>query len=182
MLYEHIFDSYAEGGYRMGKLVLSLVALSVYVILASDYGFGQKIYPVEGPLAVQTPQPVFAGQIRRPMVSIGPVFLLLKSWTVANGEVLQGKPKTVKATSVSTLSTAASYPPQPNLAFAWDAVYGQGFFVKHILGNKIGQGVFTGSQGTVLQVESLNGKTGVAVDNKGNMYKMVWQSLGASKC
>jgi len=58
-------------------------------ILASDYGFGQKIYSVEGPLAA--PQPVFAGQIRRPVFSIGPVFLLLKSWTVANGEVLQGK-------------------------------------------------------------------------------------------
>jgi hypothetical protein len=52
--------------------------------------------------------------------------------------------------------------------------YGEGFFVKHILGNKIGQGVFTGSQGTVLQVEWLNGETGVAADNKGNMYKMVW--------
>jgi hypothetical protein len=157
-----------------GKLVRLLVALSVYIILVSDYGFAQKLYPVEGPLAAQTPQPVFAGQIRRPALSIGPAFLLLKSWTVANGEVLQGKPKTVKATSVNTLSTAASYPPQPNLAFAWDAVYGQGFFVKHILGNKIEQGVFTGSQGTVLQVESLNGVSGVAVDNRGNMYKMVW--------
>jgi hypothetical protein len=29
------------------KLVLSLVALSVCIILASDYGFGQKLYPVE---------------------------------------------------------------------------------------------------------------------------------------
>ena len=92
-----IFDSYDEGGYRMkGKLVLSLVALSVYIILASDYGFGQKIYPVAGPLAAQTPQPVFAGQIRRPMFSIGPVFLLLKSWTVAkwrgtSGEAKDGK-------------------------------------------------------------------------------------------
>jgi hypothetical protein len=169
------FDFYDEGGYRMkSKLVLSLVALSVYIILASDYGFGQKLYPVEGPLAAQTPQPVFAGQIRRPALSIGPVFLLLKSWTVANGEVLHGKPKTIKATSVNTLSTTASYPPQPNLSFAWDAVYGHGFFVRHILGNKIEQGLFTGNQGTVLQVESLNGVTGVAVDNKGNMYKMVW--------
>jgi len=52
--------------------------------------------------------------------SAGPLFLLLKSWTVANGEVL--------------------YPPQPNLAFAWDAVYGQGFFVAKILGKKFGQG------------------------------------------
>ncbi|MGB6803488.1 MAG: hypothetical protein WBE31_14575, partial [Candidatus Sulfotelmatobacter sp.] len=64
--------------------------------------------------------------------------------------------------------------PQPNLAFAWDAVYGEGFFVAHILGNEFGQGVFTGNQGTVLQVETLDGRNGVAVDNKGNTYKMVW--------
>lgn len=109
------------------KLVLSLVALSGYLMLASDYGFGQKLYPVVGPLAAQTPQPVFAGQIRRPALSIGPAFLLLKSWTVANREVLQGKPKTIKATSVNTLSTAASYPPQPNLSFAGMSFTDKGF-------------------------------------------------------
>jgi hypothetical protein len=94
---------------------------------------------------------------------------------VANGEVLQGKPKTVQASSVNPpLATGTISLPQPNLAFAWDAVYGEGFFVAHILGKKFGQGVFTGSQGTVLQVECLDGRNGVAVDNKGNTYKMVW--------
>jgi len=156
------------------KLVLSLFALYVCIITANDYAFGQKLYPVQGPLATQTPQPVLTGQIRRPMFSAGPVFLLLKSWTVADGEVLQGKPKTVKATSVNMPPAEACDPPQPNLAFAWDAVYGQGFFVARILGKNIGQAVFTGSQGTVLQVESLDGRNGVAVDNKGNMYKLVW--------
>jgi hypothetical protein len=156
------------------KLVLFLVALCVCIIPGGDFAFGQKLYPVQGALAAQTPQPVFAGQIRRPMFSKGSTFLLLKSWGVANGEILQGKPTTVKATSVNTPPVGESYPPQPNLAFAWDAVYGQGFFVAHILGKNLMQGVFTGSQGTVLQVESLNGQTGVAVDNKGNTYKMVW--------
>jgi hypothetical protein len=92
------------------------------------------------------------------------VFLLLKSWTVANGEVLQGRPKTVKASSVNMgPEVGASYLPQPNLAFAWDAVYGQGFFVAKILGKKFGQGVFIGNQGTLLQVETLDGRNGVAV-------------------
>ena len=157
------------------KLVLSLVALCVCIVSGSDFAFGQRLYPVQGPLTAQTPQPVFSGQIRRPVFSAGPVFLLLKSWTVANGEVLQGRPKTVKASSVNMLEVGASYPPQPNLAFAWDAVYGQGFFVAKILGKKFGQGVFIGNQGTLLQVETLDGRNGVAVDNKGNIYKMVWQ-------
>jgi hypothetical protein len=159
------------------KLVLALFAWCVCILAGSDLAFGQKLYPVQGPVATQTPQPVFAGQIRRPMFSAGSPFLLLKSWTVADGEVLKGKPKAVKATSVNdpaATDAATRYPPQPNLAFAWDAVFGQGFFVKHILGNTFGQGVFTGSKGTVLQVESLDGRNGVAVDNKGNIYKMVW--------
>src|SRR6202166_1690441 len=156
------------------KLVLSLVALCVCIVSGSDFAFGQKLYPAWAPLTTRPPQPVFSGQIRRPVFSAGPVFLLLKSWTVANGEVLQGRPKTVKASSVN-MPVGASYPPQPNLAFAWDAVYGQGFFVAKILGKKFGQGVFIGNQGTLLQVETLDGRNGVAVDNKGNIYKKVWQ-------
>jgi hypothetical protein len=157
------------------KLVLSLAALCTCVVAASGNAFAQKLYPVQGPLAAQTPQPVFKGQVRRPVVSLGSVFLLLKSWTVTNEEVLQGKPKTLKASSVTPAPTTGAISlPQPNLAFAWDAVYGEGFFVAHILGNEFGQGVFTGNQGTVLQVESLDGRNGVAVDNKGNTYKMVW--------
>jgi len=106
----------------------------------------------------------------------GPLPTLLKSWTLANGEVLTGKCAAVKATSVNTKALGApdSYPPQPNLAFAWDAIYGQGYFAAHVLGQKIWQGVFTGDQGTVLQVEILDGLHGAAVDNKGNIYKEVW--------
>jgi len=157
------------------KMIFALAGLCLCLSAGSSDAFGQKLYPVQGPLAAQTPPPVFSGQIRRPMFSAGPVFLLLKSWTVANGEVLQGKPKTLQASSANTApETGAISLPQPNLAFAWDAVYGEGFFVAHILGKKFGQGVFTGSKGTVLQIESIDGRNGVAVDNQGNMYKMVW--------
>jgi hypothetical protein len=156
-------------------IVLSLVASCVCIISGSDYAFGQKLYPIQGPLALQTTPPVFSGQIRRPMFG-GALPTLLKSWTVANGEVLPGKCVAVKATSVNakTPGTPDSYPPQSNLAFAWDAVYGQGYFAAHVLGGKIWQGIFTGNQGTVLQVEILDGQHGAAIDNKGNVYKVVW--------
>jgi len=106
----------------------------------------------------------------------GPLPTLLKSWTLTNGEVLPGKCAEMKASSVNTKTpgTPESYPPQPNLAFAWDAVYGQGYFAAHILGGKIWQGIFTGNQGTVLQVEILDQQHGAAVDNKRNVYKVVW--------
>src|SRR5207253_7203373 len=51
------------------------------IVLAHGSAFGQKLYPVQGPIAAQTPQPVFKGQIRHPMFGVGPVFMLLKSWT-----------------------------------------------------------------------------------------------------
>jgi hypothetical protein len=157
------------------KIKLVFAFLSVGMTLASTAAFGQKLYPVQGPLASQTTPPVFSGQIRRPMFG-GALPTLLKSWTVANGEVLKGKCATVKASSVNTKTPGApdSYPPQPNLAFAWDAIYGQGYFAAHILGKNIWQGIFTGDQGTVLQLEILDGLHGAAVDNKGNVYKEVW--------
>jgi hypothetical protein len=84
--------------------------------------------------------------MRHPIFSIGSQFFLLKSWTLANGEVVIDKPKTVTPTSVNMPPLQAIAPPQPNLAFAWDEVYGQGSFVVHILGKQIGQGIFTGKQ------------------------------------
>ena len=96
------------------KLVFAL--LSVCMILTSAAAFGQKLYPVQGPLASLTTPPVFSGQIRRPMFG-GALPTLLKSWTLTNGEVLPGKCAEMKASSVNTKTpgTPESYPPQPNL-------------------------------------------------------------------
>ena len=116
---------------------------------------------------------------------LGSEVKLLKSWKLANGEVLEGKCVEVTATSANarTLGAPESYPPQPNLAFAWDAIFGSGYFAAHILGGKVWQGIFKGNQGTVLQVEmreqlgperNNDRYRGAAVDNKGNVYKVVW--------
>lgn len=163
------------------------IALALLVISMISYGldgFGQNLYPIQGPLAAQVPTPVFKGQIRRPMFSAGPPFLLLKSWTLTNGEVvtLQGKVTVAKASppNIKALGDRSSYPPQPNLAFAWDAVYGEKYYVSRILGRNLYQAVFIDKLGTVLQAESLGYRfgvptgDGVAVDNNGNIYKIVW--------
>jgi hypothetical protein len=76
--------------------VLCRIALCFCIFAGSGYAFGQKLYPVQGPLAAQTPQPVFTGQIRHPMFSAGPVFLLLKildrcQWRGASGEAQDGE-------------------------------------------------------------------------------------------
>jgi hypothetical protein len=99
----------------------------------------------------------------------------------AHGETFQGKWASLVPSFINTKTsgTPASYLPQPNLAFAWDAVYGQGYFLAKILGTRIRQVVVTGDQGTVLQVECQfalehSAFSGVAVDSRGNIYKVAW--------
>jgi hypothetical protein len=167
------------------KTPVIVAILTSCLVSGAIPAFGQKLYPLQGPLASQTPPPVFAGQVKRPMFGLGPEVKLLKSWTVANGEVLEGKCTEVTAASANTKTPGApeSYPPQPNLAFAWDAIFGSGYFAAHILGGRVWQGIFKGDQGTVLQVEmreqlgperNNDRYRGAAVDNKGNVYKVVW--------
>lgn len=139
----------------------------------------QRLYPVLGPATAQTPPPNFNAKLSNYMGKSGIITL-----TVAGGENFQGPWTTATVTFINAKSpgTPASYPPQPNLAFAWDLVYGPGYFNTHILGSQtIGQATATGDNGTVLQLEFQKEKLGapvdnifgVAVDNKGNIYKMV---------
>ena len=160
------------------KLALALAALCV-CMLSGCYAAG-RLYPIQGPLASQAPPPIFAAK-----ASAG-----IKSGsftaTLANGEACKGN-----WTSVSTAPTVnggvpANNQPQSNLAAAWDTVYGQGFYVAHVLGQPLFVHTeLTGNQGTMLQVEWYDlgnennngaagyGARGVAQDSKGNIYKLV---------
>jgi len=67
----------------------------------------------------------------------------------------------------------------------WDAIYGPGFYVAHVLGARLyARAVLTGNQGTVLNVELYKPDTpensnvssirGVAKDNRENVYKVAF--------
>ncbi|MGD0859188.1 MAG: hypothetical protein ABR912_07700 [Terracidiphilus sp.] len=143
------------------------ILFCVCMIAGSTAAFGIELYPVQGPAATQTPPPAFTGKLHS-----GSTISLAQ----ANGESFQGNYKNLKLSFANAKmpGSPASYPPQPNLAFAWDAVYGQGYFVAHVLGETVSQGLLTGDRGTVLQVEFFGGGDAVAADSKGNIYKMVW--------
>jgi hypothetical protein len=157
------------------KAKSALVLLGLCLIVRSAAASGETLYPVQGPMAAQAPPPVIKASFHG---SSSGSFSLVQ----ANGESFQGKWASLIPSFVNTKTpeTPASYLPQPNLAFAWDAVYGPGYFVAQILGTGIRQVVVTGNQGTVIQVEcrySLSpspGCIGVAVDSKGNIYKVAW--------
>jgi len=130
---------------------------------------GQRLYPVQGPAAGQTPPAIFTAKLTGTLS--GNITLVL-----ANGEKFTGRWAYLRPPFVNaqTPGASSSYPPQPNLAFAWDAIYGQGYFLANLLGESICGSTLTGDQGTVLQVEFLNERFGVAVDSKGNIYKIAW--------
>lgn len=78
-------------------------------------------------------------------------------------------------------ATTASAPASNGMSSVWDTVYGSGFYVSHIVGSKYyAQALVSGSRGTVFNVEMFglapaqNGARGVAKDNKGNVYKLVY--------
>lgn len=165
------------------KLAFSL--MFVLILSGGVAATGQRLYPVSGPSAAQGPPTVFTAKLT------GTTGLLDKggtsgkiTLTQANGESFHGTWNLTMASFANnkTAGTPGSYPPQPNLAFAWDAVYGPGYYVANILGStRVGQAFATGSQGTTLQMEftgehlgsASDNKFGVAIDSKGNIYKVV---------
>jgi hypothetical protein len=151
-----------------------LILLSICMICGYAAAFGETLYPVRGPLAAQAPPPVITAKFSG--TNSGKFTL-----SQPGGESFQGKWTFVVPSFVNTRTPQdpGAYLPQPNLAFAWDAIYGPGYFLATIVGTRVRQVVAKGDRGTVIQVECLfsdphAGYNGVAVDSKGNVYKVVW--------
>lgn len=136
-----------------------------------------KLYPVQGPLAQQSPPPVFAAKVTGGM-KVDNFYA-----TIANGEKVacnftgnSGKQR------ISDPQPPAS-PPPFNMAPAWDAVYGDKFYEAHVLGARTPYYwcAATGDKGTTLHVAiqvGLNAEVptaqnvrGVVEDDRGNIYK-----------
>jgi len=156
------------------RLVLFLLCLSFLS------GCFQKVrlYPVSGPLSFRTPPPIYAAKIAGAFKA-GNI-----SATLENGEVCKGSWEAVSNRPTSNSNPSTSNVTSPDMTSAWDAVYGQGYYVAHVLGTRLHiHGVLNGDQGTILHVDAyrtedangdLNTPRGVAVDNKGNTYKMAF--------
>jgi hypothetical protein len=92
---------------------------------------------------------------------------------VTGGAPVMGIPVSPK------VDTSTAGPEPVNMAAEWDLIYGPGFYVAHVVGNKLyARATLTGNMGTVMNVELGNetntrGNTkGVAIDNHGNVYKV----------
>lgn len=165
-----------------GVAASAVILAAVCIFCSGQAARGQRLFPVQGPAATQAAPQAFTAKLSNIFKASGAISLVQEGGET--GENFQGKWTTVTATFINekTPGAPASYPPQPNLAFAWDVVYGQGYYSANVLGSQaLGQAIATGNHGTILQVEfekwKLGGPVdnifGVAVDNKGNIYKVV---------
>jgi hypothetical protein len=137
-----------------------------------------RLYPVRGPFSTQSPLPVFTAKMGGGFHS-GNMTVTLSSGERGTGRWQWGKPE-----APSAEKSGANPSPSESLASVWDAVYGQNFYVSHVLGKLMARAEITGDRGTQLQMEMYRpvgeggdvpvNFRGVARDNKGNIYKVVF--------
>jgi hypothetical protein len=157
---------------------------NISVILLTSVLWGcshtAHLYPVQGRLSEQNPPPVVVAKITGAL-SPGDFSAVLN-----NGEVCKGHFQEVARAKTTTVSNPATGPASSEMSSAWDAIYGPGFYVAHVLGARLyARAKAQGNRGTTLQVEiyrpeDVKGENlaaaikGVARDSDGNVYKIVF--------
>jgi len=148
----------------MKQLVLSGF---IATVLAGCIGMVPgHLYPVQGSLAAQTPVPIYKVTLSGVLES-GTM-----SATLQDGEVCKG----------SWAPVHQNDPSAGTMSVEWDSVYGAGFFVANVLGNRVfARATLTGTRGTTLNVEfydptpgQITNVKGIAKDNKGNLFKLTF--------
>jgi hypothetical protein len=147
-----------------------LLLLPPMVLSGCTFSLTGHLYPVQGPLASQTPLPVYIAKMTGGKSS-GHIEVALQG-----GENCAGA-----WTMVPSGSTAG------NLSTAWDLVYGKGFYVSQVLGTTwYAHADLTASSGPCLTFEMRNMKPGsqatsvdtallgVAQDPQGNVFKVTF--------
>jgi hypothetical protein len=135
-----------------------------------------RLYPIQGPLSVQTPTPVYLAKLSGGLKSGNFTAIL------AAGEACKGRWQTVPRPKPEKGATSATDPAAGNMTAEWDLVYGSGFYVAHVLGQRLYiRSTLTGNRGTILTTEMYRPDTseggsirGVAKDNKNNIYKIAF--------
>lgn len=145
--------------------ILSLLALVAIECGCLSLTVRGGFSPIQGPLAQQSPRPTYPATMSG--ILSGSITVVLPSQEVCKGSWVFVS----KAPPTSTVPV--------DLAAQWDVVYGAGYYVAHVLGNKLyARATLTGNAGTTVYVELSNennkpGNTkGVAQDSHGNVFKV----------
>ena len=142
-----------------------IIALLLFILLA---GCSTKanFYPVQGPLSEQTPISVIVANVDGIMGNTGNISL-----TMPDGEHCKGKWSSAAGVSV-TVGTV-------NLFSQYGSVFGSGFSASNTPGVNRGEAILLGDRGAKIEVEFYTGSGtangyGLAKDNRGNIYKLLF--------
>ncbi|RYH21138.1 MAG: hypothetical protein EON54_25805 [Alcaligenaceae bacterium] len=96
-----------------------------------------------------------------------------------DGEKLAGKWASIAPMSVGVGGGVTNIVASSGLRSAWATAYGSGYSVRNVPGINRGEAMLVGTKGTSIQVEFFTGSgtasgTGVAKDNLGNTYKVLF--------
>ncbi len=157
----------------------SLAVLLLCLPVLSGCTATARLYPVQGPLAAQTPLPVYVAKM-----TLG-VHAGNFSAVLSDGEVCRGRWELVDRPKTSGAAVGANDTAKQSMASEWDTIYGPGYYVAHVLGSRLyGRAAVTGNRGTVLDVElympdgnknaTISSIKGVAKDSNSNIYKLTF--------
>lgn len=120
------------------------------------------------------PLPVLTAEVDGIASNTGGIKLQMPDGEVCTGRWSSIAPQSFTYSTVSASATATS-----GMQTAWARVYGTGYSVSNLPGINRGEAVLVGNRGTVIQVEFFTGSgtangSGVATDNKGNTFKVLF--------
>jgi hypothetical protein len=151
-----------------------LVFLAMLSALASGCSTTATLYPIDGPLAKESPLPVITATADGITGNTGNISLVLP-----DGEICTGRWSSIAPMSVRYSAATASGMVSSGLASAWVTAYGSGFTIANQPGVNRGQAMLVGNRGTIIEVEFYTGSgtangVGVAKDNRGNVFRMIF--------
>ena len=129
-----------------------------------------SLFPVDGPLARMSPPPILEATVDGIMGNTGNIFL-----GMPDGETCKGRWSSLAPVHVKQPAASAS----GGMAALWASVYGSSYSVENVPGVNKGEAMLVCDKGTVMQVEFLTGSgtangTGIAKDNRGNIFKVLF--------
>jgi hypothetical protein len=130
-------------------------------------------YPIAGPISTQLPIPVIKAKASGITGNSGGISLKMPDGEVLKGTWSSIAPKHVNSSHIAMSGVGTG------LTTVWTQVYGSGYTVGNVPGTNRGEAMLVGERGTTMQVEFYTGSgtangNGVAKDNKGNMYKVIF--------
>jgi hypothetical protein len=152
----------------------SLALIGTSLLLGCSFSASVQLYPVQGPLATQTPLPVL--NATKTGLTSGHFSLVLPG-----GEICQGPWSLVRPVLAPGGGGQTESPNEHQLSSAWDSIHGAGFYVAQVLGaRQYGRAKLVGAQGSIIYLEIYCSDVqnspvlGVAQDNRGNTFKVTF--------